>query len=291
MIDAALARHLISTQFPHWAELSIRPVAQGGWDNRTFHLGDQMIIRMPSAADYEAQVEKEQLWLPRLARALPLPIPEPLAIGKPAERYPCKWSIYRWIDGEPAAAERIADLPRFARDLAQFLFALQRIDPGRGPQPGAHNFCRGGALSFYDVETRQAIAALHGKIDVDAATEVWEDALAVAWHGNPVWLHGDISAGNLLVREDRLSAVIDFGQLAVGDPACDLAIAWTLFDPDSRNVFRANLPLDTGTWARGRGWTLWKALIVASGMTNTNAVEADDPWRIINEVIADHWRK
>ena len=167
---------------------------------------------------------------------------------------------------------------------------MQRIEAADGPPPGLHNFHRGGPLATYDDETRQAIAALKGRVDADAATEVWEAALAATWYGAPVWLHGDISVGNLLVKAGRLSAVIDFGQLGVGDPACDLSIAWTLLGGESREVFRAMLPLDMETWARGRGWALWKALIVAAGHTNTNAVEAAQPWRIIDEVLLDHRR-
>ncbi|HUG26151.1 aminoglycoside phosphotransferase family protein [Piscinibacter sp.] len=285
VIDDTLVRRLVSSQFPHWADLAVRPVAHGGWDNRTFHLGDQMVVRLPSAAHYAEQVEKEQRWLPRLAPSLPLPIPTPLAHGEPAEGYPWRWSIYRWIDGDTAAPERIADLRDFATQLAQFLFALQRIDPRGGPAPGPHNFHRGGALATYDAETRQAIALLQGKIDVGAATDVWEAALATSWCGSPVWIHGDAGLGNLLVRGGRLSAVIDFGNMGVGDPACDLSIAWTLFAGASRDAFREVLAIDADTWARGRAWTLWKALIVAAGLTNSNAVEAANPWRVIDGVL------
>ena len=288
IIDDTLVRHLLINQFPQWADFPIQPVLPGGWDNRTFRLGESMVVRLPRAADYAGQVEKEQRWLPRLAPLLPFAIPAPLAIGEPAHGYPWRWSIYRWIEGDSAAIGHIADARDFATDLAKFLIALQRIDATEGPQPGTHNFYRGGLLTTYDADTRKAIAALNGKIDVVAATEVWEAALATTWTRLPVWVHGDISLGNLLVKEGSLSAVIDFGQLGVGDPACDLAIAWTLFNGETREVFRAMLPLDAGTWARGRGWTLWKALIVLAGLTDTNAVEAAQSWRIIDEVILDH---
>lgn len=287
-LDVALVRRLIATQFPEWKDLPIRPVASSGWDNRTFHLGEHMVVRMPSAAEYAAQVEKEHRWLPKLAPLLPLPIPVPLAIGEPGEGYPWKWSIYRWLEGNPAASAPIADLCDFAKSLAQFLLALQRIDPTGGPLPGPHSFYRGGELKIYDSETRKAIAALKGKIDANAAIEVWEKALAISWQHSPVWVHGDISPGNLLVQEGSLCAVIDFGQLAIGDPACDLAIAWTFFESESREVFRTMLLLDAGTWARGRAWALWKALIVAAGFTSPNNAEALQCWRIIDEVIADH---
>lgn len=287
-IDAALVRRLIATQFPRWKDLAIRPVEFGGWDNRTFHLGDGMTVRLPSAAAYSLQVEKEHRWLPRLAPLLPLPIPVPLAMGLPAENYPWHWSVYRWIEGETAERERIASLSQFAADLAEFLVALQRIDTSGGPAPGQHNFFRGGPLNVYDGEARQAIAVLDGKIDTDAASAVWEAALAATWHGAPVWFHGDVSWGNLLVRQGRLSAVIDFGTSGVGDPACDLAIAWTLFKGKSRKAFRAGLPADEAMWARGRGWTLWKALITAAGHIDVNPVEVEKSRYVIDEVLADH---
>jgi aminoglycoside phosphotransferase (APT) family kinase protein len=289
VIDETLARRLVTAQFPQWADLPVRPVGLGGWDNRIFHLGEHMVVRLPSAADYAIQVEKERRWLPRLAPLLPLPIPVPLAIGEPADGYPWRWSIYRWLDGETAAHERIADLRDFATSLARFLIALQRIDPTGGPAPGAHNFHRGAPPATYDAETRQAIAALKSSIDVGAATEVWEAALASTWRGPPVWIHGDVGAGNLLVQRGRLSSVIDFGMLGIGDPACDLSIAWTLFRDKSREAFRAMLPFDAGTWARARGWTLWKALIVTARLTDTNAIETAQCRQTIDEVLVDHF--
>jgi aminoglycoside phosphotransferase (APT) family kinase protein len=287
-IDVPLVRHLVATQFPRWSHLPIAPVKNGGWDNRTFHLGEQMTVRLPSAAAYAAQVEKEHRWLPRLAPHLPLPIPVPLAKGQPAENYPWPWSIYRWRDGETASTARIADRRQFAAALAQFLIALQKIDATEGPPPGPHNFYRGGPLTVYDDETRQALQKLDGMIDTDAARSVWDDALAAMWRGSPVWVHGDVASGNLLVADGRLSAVIDFGTSGVGDPACDLAIAWTFFTEASRKTFRAALPLDNATWARGRGWTLWKALITLAALPGTNPQVAEDSRRIIDDVIADH---
>jgi aminoglycoside phosphotransferase (APT) family kinase protein len=289
-INASLVRQLITEQFPQWADLPIKPVNFVGWDNRTFHLGDDMTVRLPSAEGYAAQVEKEHRWLPRLAPLLPLPIPVPLAMGAPVDGYPWHWSVYRWLDGEIATVGRIADLSQFATTLAQFLTALQRIDSTGGPPPGPHNFYRGGPLTFYEREARQAIVALDGKIDSDAVTDVLEAALAATWHGESVWFHGDVAAGNLLVINGRLSAVIDFGTSGVGDPACDLAIAWTLFEGESREAFRSILPLDDATWARGRGWTLWKALIVYAGLPGTNTLEIEKSRRVIAEVLADHNR-
>ncbi|TIR68007.1 MAG: aminoglycoside phosphotransferase family protein [Mesorhizobium sp.] len=286
-IGTALVRRLVDAQFPEWRHLPVKPVAFGGWDNRTFHLGDTMAVRLPSAAPYALQVEKEHRWLPKLAPLLPLPIPEPLAHGEPAAGYPWHWSVYRWIEGETAKTGHIADLRAFAVSLAEFLVALKRIDPTAGPAPGQHNFYRGGPLAVYDGEARQAIAALEGRIDTQAATAVWKAALAAGWHGSPVWFHGDVASGNLLVEDGRLSAVIDFGTSGVGDPSCDLAIAWTLFEGESHEAFRARIAVDDATWARGRGWTLWKALITVAGH-DANQAEVGRQRRVIDEVLADH---
>lgn len=267
-IDAALARRLVAAQFPQWAELPIRPLP-GGWDNRSFRLGEALLLRLPSAGRYAAQVEKEQMWLPRLAPQLPLEVPTPVAAGRPGEGYPHPWSVLRWIDGEtPDVAA--ADLARLARDLGGFLVALRAADARDGPPAGAHSFHRGGSLSVYDAETRAAAAALSGRIDATAALTIWEQALAAAWRGPPVWIHGDVAPGNLLVRDGRLCAVIDFGCAAVGDPACDLAIAWTTFGGESRAVFQDAVGLDDATWARARGWALWKALIVLARTPGAN---------------------
>jgi aminoglycoside phosphotransferase (APT) family kinase protein len=287
-IDVPLVRRLIAAQFPQWADLLITPIAGGGWDNRSFHLGEHKMVRLPSAAEYSPQVAKEHHWLPKLAPHLPLLIPVPLVMGKPGEGYPWHWSIYRWLDGQPASIERINDLCQFATSLAEFLVALQRCDTTGGPMAGPHNFYRGGPLTTYDAETRQAIAILGDKIDRDAVTAVWNTALASTWQGTPVWVHGDVAVDNLLVDKGQLRAVIDFGSAGIGDPACDLAIVWTLFKGESRDAFRAALPLDSATWARGRGWALWKALIVCAARPGTDPRDVEKSWQVLAEVLADH---
>jgi aminoglycoside phosphotransferase (APT) family kinase protein len=191
------------------------------------------------------------------------------------------------LEGESATNGHVSDLVGFATTLAQFLRALQEIDAAGGPQPGEHNFFRGGPLTVYDAETRRAIAALGGEIDGDNVTALWEEAIGSKWHGVPVWLHGDVSASNLLVRSGRLSAVIDFGCCGVGDPSCDLTIAWTFFAGQSRESFRAELPLDGATWARARGWALWKALITLASLAVEQTSEAEAVRRVIDDVIAD----
>jgi aminoglycoside phosphotransferase (APT) family kinase protein len=298
-ITPELVSRLVAAQFPQWAHLPVAAVELDGWDNTTFRLGGDLSVRLPSADGYVLQVDKEHRWLPVLARHLPLPIPEPLAKGVPGSGFPRPWSVYRWRRGEHATVERVSDLDRLATDLGDFLAALYAIDPAGGPPSGRHNFFRGGPLTTYDRETRQAIATLEDELDPDAATEVWEAALAATWHGPPVWIHGDVTAANLLVVDGRLSAVIDFGCSGVGDPACDLTIAWTFFFGESRDTFRNRLPLDDGTWVRGRGWALWKALIThvalrANG-AQTDLAASRFGWRlssrrVIEDVLADHGR-
>lgn len=289
-ITPALVSRLVAAQFPRWAHLPVAPVELDGWDNTTFRLGEELSVRLPSADGYVPQVEKEHRWLPRLAPQLPLPIPEPLAKGAPALGFPRPWSVYRWLAGEPATVERVSDLASFAAELADFLAALYALDATGGPPAGKHSFFRGAPLLVYDGDTRAAISALEDEIDVDAATEVWEAALAAAWNGPPVWLHGDVTGSNLLVVDGCLSAVIDFGCSAVGDPACDLTIAWTLFAGESREAFRARLPLDDGTWARGRGWALWKALLHVKDLKADG--DRTDPaarvgWRLTSRQVID----
>jgi aminoglycoside phosphotransferase (APT) family kinase protein len=288
-VDAALVSRLLAAQFPQWADLSIEPIHSAGTDNAIYRLGSEMAVRLPRIEAATGQVDKEHQWLPRLAPHLPLAIPVPLAKGKPGEGYPWHWSVYRWLEGETATIERIADPGQAARDLAHFIAALQQIDPTGGPLPGPHNFFRGEPLALRDSETRAAIASLDGMLDTDAVTAVWDAALqAPAWHDAPVWIHGDLSPGNLLIQQGLISAIIDFGGLGVGDPACDLQVAWNLLSAASRGVFRAGLQIDAATWARGRGWALSVGLIALPYYQNTNPVLAGISRRAINAVLADY---
>jgi aminoglycoside phosphotransferase (APT) family kinase protein len=286
---------LIAEQFPQWADLEVRRVALDGWDNTTFRLGDEMSVRLPSDTGYVPQIDKERRWLPVLAPQLPVGIPRPIARGAPGCGFPRPWSIYGWLPGEPAAVVGVIDHDRLAEDLGVFLTSLQAVDDHGGPPPGPHSAGRGGPVSTWDEETRRMIGGLGGEIDVDGATEVWDAALAHESTGPRVWVHGDVTGSNVLLDGDRLCGVIDFGCSAVGDPACDLTPTWTMFEGSSRERFKALLPLDDGTWARGRGWALWKALIEIPGRSS------DDPgrtgarfgWRwdargVVDHVIADH---
>ncbi|WP_026875796.1 aminoglycoside phosphotransferase family protein [Jiangella gansuensis] len=288
LADAALVRRLIAAQFPQWSGLRVRPVDAQGWDNCTFRLGDDMLVRLPTAEEYALAVEKEQRWLPVFAPALPVPVPQPLARGVPDEGFPHSWSVYGWLDGEPASRAVIEDLTAFAIDLAEFLVCLRRIDPTGGPEPGLHNWFRGGPVARYDQMARQALATLDGVIRTDAAADVWERAVQAPWDGRLVWFHGDVASGNLLVQDGVLAAVIDFGTCGVGDPACDLAVAWTLLSGKSRQVFRERLGVDDATWLRGQGWALWKALVGCAGAVHDGERPPADTFAVLEQIIATH---
>jgi aminoglycoside phosphotransferase (APT) family kinase protein len=258
-----------------------------------------MSVRLPSGDAYVPQIDKEHRWLPELQRHLPLQIPEPLAKGRPDGAFPRPWSVYKWIDGETAGDDTVSDNRRLAEDLAGFLCALYRCDvPDEAP---AGSFTRGGPVDVWDDQTRGALDRLEGVVDSEGAAEVWEAAVAAPpWYPHdPVWVHGDVVGTNLLVREGRLHAVIDFGCATVGDPACDAPIAWNYFGGDSREAFMAALPFDDATWARGRGWALWKAVIelamdqISPGHATRAARRMG--WRrsaqeVVDEVVADHRR-
>jgi aminoglycoside phosphotransferase (APT) family kinase protein len=282
-----LVARLVAEQFPRWADLPIRPVRSAGTDHAIYRLGEEMSVRLPLRPSATSQVEKEQLWLPRLAPHLPCPISRPLGLGAPGQDYPWAWSVCAWLPGDNPAPDD--DATGWAADLARFVLALHAIDPTGGPSPGRHNFGRGVPLAQRDDYTRDAIAKCQGLIETDAATAAWAaDLAAPAWTKAPVWIHGDLCPGNLLVADGRLAAVIDFGGLAVGDPACDLIVAWNLLSGQAREAYRAALGMDDATWARGRGWALSVALVQLPYYQHTNPVLAANSRLTIAAVLADH---
>ncbi len=280
--DAALVRRLIEGQFPQWAELTIAPVLSRGTDNALYRLGDDMVVRLPRHERTVGRLEQEHRWLPRLAPLLPLAIPEPLVRGVAAEGYPWGWSVYRWLEGDLATPERIDDESRLAADLAELVAALRRIDAEGGPPPSRDNALRGEPPALRDRETRGWIAALAERIDVPAATALWEAAVrAPAWDGPPVWIHGDLDARNLLARHGRLSGVVDWGCLGVGDPAWDVMVAWKMLSAQTRVEFRAALSIDDATWLRAQGLALSQAVGALSYYTletNPELVREGERW-------------
>jgi aminoglycoside phosphotransferase (APT) family kinase protein len=275
-IDEALVRRLVAAQFPDWAGLPLEPVLPRGTDNALYRLGDDMVVRLPRRERTAETLAKERRWLPRLAPLLPVAVPVPVADGTPGEGFSFAWCVYSWLEGETAP---LAD----AVDLAEFIAALQRIDPSGGPPPGEHNFFRGAPLATRDAATRASIAAL----GIDGA--VWESAIrAPEWDRAPVWIHGDLDARNLLVHDGCLSGVVDWGGLGVGDPACDVMVAWKALSPEGREKFRAELEVDNATWTRARGWAISTAVNALTYYTEeTNAALVREACRWLAEALDD----
>jgi aminoglycoside phosphotransferase (APT) family kinase protein len=281
--DARLVGRLIAAQFPQWRGHPIERVPSAGTENALYRLGDDMVVRLPRIHWAVGNGDKDFQWLPRLAPLLPVAIPVPLAKGMPAEGYPWEWGVYPWLEGENPTVDRIADPSSLTRDVVQFVEALHRVDLADGPATR-----RGAPLEGQDESARAALVALEGMIDTDAAAAAWDEALETpAWAGPPVWIHGDLLPGNLLLEDGRLTGVIDWSLLGIGDPACDLIIAWGVLPAEARTVFRAELDIDDATWARGRGWALSIALIALPYYKDTNPVFADIARHLIREVLAE----
>src|SRR5262245_12989851 len=259
-VEETVVRRLLAAQFPEWADLPLEAVEPRGTDNRLFRLGDELVVRLPCRERTVATLIRERAWLPRLAGRLPLEIPLPVAAGEPGVGYPWTWSVYPWLDGENAMDAPVADLAQAAVDLAALLDALRCVDPDGGPGPGEENFFRGAPLAVFDPRVRGDLAQLRDEIDTEAAKAVWGEALRAPGPEGPAWVHGDLDRRNLLTRQGRLAAVVDFGCLGVGDPACDVAVAWKVLSPETRDTFRSALSVDEATWARARGWAVSQAL-------------------------------
>jgi aminoglycoside phosphotransferase (APT) family kinase protein len=283
--DVALVRRLLSAQFPQWAELPIELVISYGTDHDIYRLGDELAARLPRIGWATAQAAKEAEWLPRLAAQLPLAVPVPRAIGHPGDGYPFDWSVCTWLPGENANGT-INDLSRAAIDFAGFVTALRRLDTAGAPQRPPHQ--RGGPLAEADDDVRRSITELGDRIDGAAALRSWGESLAAPeWDSAEVWLHGDLLPGNLIVRDGRLSGVIDFGCLNVGDPACDLQPAWNVFAGESRQLFRTELDVDDASWLRGRGWALCQAVVALPYYWDTNAGMIRQALHALSQVLAE----
>ena len=262
-ITIEIVKQLIEEQFPQWKNLPVRPVAKSGHDNRTFHLGEEMTVRLPSGEAYAAQAAKEIRWLPYLQERLDFPISKPVAAGKPTSCFPFPWSVNRWVEGDTlrdcAVRGNKMDTCLLAKELAAALRELQAVPCEGGPAAGAHNFYRGGSLTVYHQETVDALEKLKDRLPAERLYAVWEKSISRAYADPGVWVHGDVAPGNILMRDGRFYGLIDFGILGTGDPACDYAMAWTYFGEEARRLFLEGLPDDMVN--RARGWALWKALI------------------------------
>jgi aminoglycoside phosphotransferase (APT) family kinase protein len=260
-LDEALVRRLLAVQFPELRELPLRRIEPSGTVNAIFRLGDELSVRLPRREGPAEPGSVELEWLPKLAAQLPVEVPVPVAQGQPGADYPWFWEIHAWVEGEIVPVEQI-DAVQAARDLAALVLALQRVDPAGAP-PG-----RGIPLAVRDEQMRYWWARFDGDPRAWAA---WQTALAAPpWDRPPVWHHGDLDCRNWLVRDGRISGVIDWGSMGVGDPACDLMVAWKLHSAAARDAFRDALPTDDATWERARGWAVSQAVAALSYYTPEN---------------------
>lgn len=283
LIDEALVTNLLKQQHPKLAELHLTKIKHYGTDNAIFRIGEEYAIRLPRVEYAAAQLEKEIKWLPKFAPHLPFAIPSPTKVGSPSEEFSNPWYVYHWIEGVDAYNTPPSDLNQLANDLAGFIKALWKLDINGAPAAR-----RGLPLNSQDKAVREAISNLTDMVDTDTVTSIWQECLAIPnWNKSPVWLHADLLPSNLLLKNGTLHAVIDFGLMGIGDPACDLIPAWCLFDADARAILKESLDIDENTWDRGKGWALSIALIIMPYYKDTNPVLMSVAERILSEILAD----
>ena len=281
-IDIALVKGLLTEQFPHLAEKPIAVVRSTGTVNAIYRLDKTLYIRLPRLEAWAESIDREWIWLPKLAPHISLNVPRPFARGKPSNGYPFSWAIYHWIEGAPYQDKLIRDERQAAYDLVNFILELRSVEMRGAPRGGRR------PLIELNAATRAAIESSRGVIDTQAASEAWAHSLeAPPWNGKPVWIHGDLLRSNLLVQDGQLCAVIDFGGVGTGDPAADVVPAWSVFNTVGREIFRGALDVDKDTWSRARGYALHQALMIIPYYPESNPEFVAMAKRTVNEVLAD----
>ncbi|MFJ8476252.1 aminoglycoside phosphotransferase family protein [Kitasatospora sp. NPDC094011] len=284
-IDEALVRRMVAGQFPQWAGLPVEAVDSAGTSNAMYRLGADLVVRIPRIPGAVEDIEKEEAWLRRLAPELPFAVPVPVGLGEPLDGCPWPWSVLRWLEGVNPVVGSVRQPAVLAADLAEFVTAMHRVDQAGGPAA-----YRSESLASRDPAVRRALAGLAGEVDVDAVTSLWDKALGAADHPGPaVWIHADLQPGNLLLDADgRLSAVIDFGCMGLGDPAVDLLTAWYVLPAPVRAAFRTGVAADDAAWGRGRGWALSVALMELDYYRDSNPRMVRTARHVVGELLADH---
>jgi len=298
-IDDGLVRALLARQFPQWAALPLARVESSGTVNAMFRLGDQLAVRLPLVENGAASIGREAEWLPKLGRqldgqpyrrpggqvagsSLRARIPRVVGVGAAAADYPCPWLVVEWLPGAAPALGSEPGADALARDLGAFVCALRRV--GTADAPSGY---RGGALHPLDDAVHDCLGQVEDLVDVAALARLWDESLSAApWAGAPVWTHGDLLAANLLVADQRLSAVLDFGAAGIGDPACDVMAAWGVLPASARDVFRRAIGADDVMWLRGRGWALSQAAIALPYYRETNPGMTASSLHILTELMS-----
>ena len=244
-ISTALAANLIAEQFPQWAGLPIRLVRSAGTECVLYRLGDDLVIRMPRRPGESLGALLTQGVLSRLAPFLPVRVPELIADGRPTKDYPASWGVLRWVEGDTPVEGHLTAPGLLAADLAEFLMALWRTDLAAVDLADAPPAYRGGPLDAEHEFTLDAIDKVGGLIDADAARTIWEEATQLpGWDGPDTFVHADMMPGNVVTRDGRLAAVIDFAAAGIGDPSVDLIVAWMLLPDHVRRAFRRATTVD-----------------------------------------------
>ncbi len=284
-IDGSMVQKLIAQQFPYLSDLPVKPIKKQGHDNRTFRLGDELSVRLPSQPSYADAVQKEATALGALDGRLSVDIPEVFALGEPSNEYPLPWSIRRWLAGTTWEDTQVLDRCSLARSFGAILVELRSIPADINLSAGKHSFYRGCHPSVYGDEVVNSLRKMGDQTKTKLCLEIWQKGTESVWTNDPVWFHGDVAVGNVLMAGEKVSALIDFGTCGVGDPACDFAIAWTFFDVSERQHFRDAIKVDDGTWRRAKAWALWKALVSLTGLSvpDTEGVQS----RALDQILSD----
>jgi aminoglycoside phosphotransferase (APT) family kinase protein len=281
LVDDGTVRALLKDQFPHWAEKHLLRIADSGTDNAIYRLGDDLGIRLPRIQWAEAQIKKECRWLAKLAAGVLTSVPVPLAEGRPGCGYPFPWLVYPWLQGTSLDRAAVDNWDVIAEDVAEFVLALEHLPTEGGPPPTR----RGTPMAQFDEAVQRGISQLDGVIDVDRARHVWQSALeARDWPREPVWVHGDLLPGNILIGKGRLSGIIDWSSAGVGDPACEAMLAWSL-PSDARRIFRRALGLDDATWARARGWVVEQTVFYIPYYAKSLPIAVDQAMKRLSEAL------
>lgn len=283
VVEPSLVKKLLEKNFPHWKDLNLQEVKHSGTDNIIYRLGNDKIVRFSKHSGVDKYIFEENSILKKINDIeLPLRVPSILGVGLPDKKYPNHWTVQSWVEGDGIKLNKL-DLTKAAVDLASFLNCLRKVDV-----TGIRTTYRGMSLKLRSKEVEKALTQVSDLYDVRTLSKIWEKCLQVKeWEHAPMFYHADLLPGNLLMKNNHLSAVIDFGMAGSGDPSIDLMPAWSLFDRERREIFRQSMRAEKEEWIRAKGWALSVALIIIPYYLNTNIELVAIAKQIIDEILLD----